>query len=373
MRIAFLGSKGIPGRHGVEVVVESIATRLAQLGHDVTVFGYDWYIGDLDKYRGCKLIKVTVDRNRLIEMPIGMIKNVKKIKESIDQFDIVHIHSADPCLFASSLSGKIPIIATSHGRGYRRQSVGIFRSMSSKLAEKKFVSLPEVSTCVSPTDTDYYNSNYHSDVKYIPNGMPELGQGREVDLREWGLEKGKYILFSAGRLLPSKGLHILLDAYKKLESDIPLVVVGGPSSDIRYYNEQISRAPENTVFTGFISDSRLWSLYRFPKIAVFPSEAEAQSMTLLEFLAMGIDVIYSDIPENEVIARGIGYSYKSGSAKSLVRALNLVLQGISEPDSMDKKREKILEIHNWDRITEKYLSVYAEAISKHTGCRACIK
>ncbi len=43
MRIAFLGTKGIPGHHGVEVVVDSLSPILASLGHEITVYGYDTY------------------------------------------------------------------------------------------------------------------------------------------------------------------------------------------------------------------------------------------------------------------------------------------------------------------------------------------
>lgn len=363
MRIAFLGSKGIPGRHGVEVVVEAIATRLAELGHEVTVFGYDWYMGDLENYRGCKLKSIKVNRNRFCEMPSGIRRSIRYLKKHMDQYDLVHIHSADPCLFAGSLAGKIPVIATSHGRGYRRQSVGSLRSNFSKLAEKIFVSFPNISTCVSPADTEFYNVHYDAEVKYIPNGMPKLGKGNEKDLEEWDLEKGKYILFSAGRILPSKGLHILLDAYDRLKTEIPLVVVGGPSSDEKYFNKQRLRAPEGTVFTGFISDEKLWSLYRYPRVAVFPSEAEAQSMTLLEFLAMGVDVIYSDIPENEIVAGKIGYPFESGSIYSLVEQLSYVLSKEFPAQSDDNCMHRILETHNWDSIVKAYIAEYIEAIS----------
>lgn len=367
MRIAFLGSKGIPGRHGVEVVVEAIASRLAQAKHDVTVYGYDWYIGDREKYLGCSLRKSHVLRNRLLEMPLGMIGSVNDVSKSLEKFDVLHIHSADPCFFAGKLASRVPIVATSHGRGYRRQSVGVLRSQFSKVAEKRFLQIPDVSTCVSPVDTDFYNGTYDGCVRYIPNGMPELGRGVEKDLDEWGLEKGKYILFSAGRLLPSKGLHILIEAYNKLSFEIPLVIVGGPSSDLRYYKEQLKNAPINAIFTGFVSDSRLWSLYRFPRIAVFPSEAEAQSMTLLEFLAMGIDVVYSDIPENVVVANGIGHSFRSNSSDSLCDTLKRVMQMPAGIVDSDCKRNEIIRMHNWDRITDQYVALYSEAISLHSS------
>lgn len=365
MKVAILGSKGLPGRHGVEVVVEETATRIAALGHEVTVFGYDWYMdGHESGFRGCRLHSVKPVRNRFLEMPSVMMRSIRELLCSSGEFDLVHIHSADPCLFSAPLSGRIPLAATSHGRGYRRKSVGRARSLFSRLAERRFLHLPDAASCVSPADTDYYNSiSPGSEVTYIPNGMPELGKGREDDLGEWGLERGGYVLFSAGRILPSKGLHTLLDAWEMLETDIPLVVVGGASAGgERYFREQSGRASQRVIFTGFVSDSRLWSLYRYPRLAVFPSEAEAQSMTLLEFLALGLDVVYSDIPENSMIAQGIGRPFKCGSALSLGRAMECAISGNPpfEPDPV--RLSELVKRHDWDSIVQDYIELYRRAV-----------
>jgi len=365
MRVAILGSKGIPGRHGVEVVVEETATRLAALGHDITIFGYDWYMkGSEEGFGGCALRPVTPVRSKFLEMPSVMIKSVRAVLRDSSEFDLVHIHSADPCYFAAPLVGRLPLAATSHGRGYRRTSVGAVRSHFSRLAEKRFIDLSDAASCVSPADTDHYNSSYPgAEVTYIPNGMPQLGKGSESDLSQWGLKRGEYVLFSAGRILPSKGLHTLLDAWDMLDMNIPLVIVGGPSAGgERYYREQVGRAPETVLFTGFVSDARLWSLYRYPGLAVFPSEAEAQSMTLLEFLAMGLDVVYSDIPENSLVAGDIGRAFKCGSASSLATVMRGALEGTLPCQPDQTGLGELVKRHDWDSIAQDYIELYKRAV-----------
>ena len=50
MKIAVLGIKGVPGRHGVEVVVDSLIPHLTALGHDITVYAYKSYSQATDDY-----------------------------------------------------------------------------------------------------------------------------------------------------------------------------------------------------------------------------------------------------------------------------------------------------------------------------------
>ena len=55
MKIAILGTKGIPGHHGVEVVVDSLAPYLLKFGHEVTVYGYQSYTKSDDNLNGIQI------------------------------------------------------------------------------------------------------------------------------------------------------------------------------------------------------------------------------------------------------------------------------------------------------------------------------
>ena len=84
-------------------------------------------------------------------------------------------------------------------------------------------------------------------------------------------------------------------------------------------------------------------------------------MTLLEFLALGVDIVYSDLPENSAITNGIGLSFKSGDSQSLAESLKRALAG--ECSNEEESRKSILRMHDWDEITEKYIACYQEAVS----------
>lgn len=364
MRIAILGSKGIPGRHGVEVVVENISSRLADLGHSVSIFGYSTYFEGLDYYKNCKLIPLKGSINKYLEMPSHAINAAKTIhRQYKNSFDVLHIHSSDTCLFLSSLKKYFPTVATSHSRTYLRSEIDPIRKISSKIAEKYYLSAGDVLTGVSPIDVDYYNSVNHrlkGKVRYIPNGLPITSCDLPLS-EEFGIEPGSYILFSAGRIIPSKGLHTLLEAYANLKISIPLVVVGDRGFNDSYYDHVRKIAPENTIWLGFLTGDALHGVYQNAKFAVFPSLYEAQSMTLLEFLGFGVYVVYSDLPENTAVTQGLGTSFVAGSSQSLSQAISYVLE--NNPSVKIENRDKVVEIHNWDVITKQYLQAYKNAIA----------
>lgn len=363
MRIAIMGSKGVPGRHGVEVVVENIAIRMAALGHEISIFGYSSYLGGQTEYKGCKLIPIDGSSNKFLEMPSHAIKARKLLLAKYSNaFDIVHIHSTDPCLFSKTIQSKLPVVATSHGRAYLRSEVDPVRKQFSKFAEKSFLKAGHVITGVSPVDVDYYNSldsSPRNNVKYIPNGLPTMKSDIPLPASA-ELKSGEYILFSAGRIIPSKGLHILQKAIEDINTDLPLAIVGGKGFDEEYFKQVKKTVRNKCKWLGFLRDDELYGVYKHAKIAVFPSLYEAQSMTLLEFLALGVNIIYSDLPENKAITGDIGLPFESGNPDSLRKALLQALHGNCSNDPAS--RDIIVQRHNWDKITEQYIKTYKQAI-----------
>jgi len=363
MRIAMLGSKGVPGRHGVEVVVDNIASRMSSWGHDVSIFGYSSYFGNSTEHNGCRLISIKGSPNKFLEMPTHAIKarNVLLTKYP-DSFDVVHIHSTDPCLFSKSIRNRLPVVATSHGRAYLRTEVDPVRKILSRIAEKFFLKTGHVTTGVSPVDVDYYNSLGKSstgNIKYIPNGLPSIPNA--IPLPEsLGLTSNGYILFSAGRIIPSKGLHILQEAMANLDTDLPLAIVGSKGFDEEYYRQVKNTLTNKCKWLGFLRDDALYGVYKHANIAVFPSLYEAQSMTLLEFLALGVNIVYSDLPENRAITGNIGLPFKSGDSYSLHQALSQALNG--DCPNEQSSRNEIVQNHNWETITKQYIDAYKQAI-----------
>jgi glycosyltransferase involved in cell wall biosynthesis len=358
VEIAVLGTKGIPGHHGVEAVVDSLAPHLASKGHNVTVYGYDSYTKAADDYRGVRIRTVSGSSLKNIEM-VSHMWNASLDTRS-RSYDLVHIHSTDPCLLAWLPRSRYGIVATSHGQAYLRKKWGVVARTMSKVAERFFLRLPDAVTCVSRPLADYYKSKHGRDVIYIPNGMDLRDKPDESLLEKWGLEAGGYVFCSAGRIERTKGLHTLLEAYGSLKLEIPLVIAGGGrGTDVEYFNElNLSKTP-GVKYVGFLTGDDYYCLFAHARVFVFASEYEAMSMALLEGLSFGLPTVYSDIPENTAVADGLGFPFRVSNAGSLAAELDYVLTHPDEVMELGRKARAVIgERHNWAVIADQYNEVY---------------
>lgn len=360
MKIAILGTKGIPGHHGVEVVVDSLLPYLASMSHDVTVYGYESYTKFTDDYFGAKIKTVKGSSHKNFEM-ISHMWNAS-LATRRECFDVVHVHSTDPCLLAWLPKTRFGIVATSYGKAYRRKKWGLPAIAMSKMAEQFFIHLPDIITSVSKPLVDDYKNKYGKDVVYIPNGIKLREKPDKAFLKKWDIEAQKFFFCSAGRIERTKGLDTLLAAYAKIGSDLPLVIAGGGSgSDFDYFDELKKNKPDGVKFVGFLTGDEFFSLYAYAGIFVFPSEYEAMSMALLEGLSSGVPTVYSNIPENEAVANGLGYAFEVSNANSLAEELNYVLSHYPKAVVRACRAKAIIrEKHNWEVIAKQYNDIYAK-------------
>ncbi|MCK4549171.1 MAG: glycosyltransferase family 4 protein [Candidatus Krumholzibacteria bacterium] len=360
MKIAILGIKGVPGHHGVEVVVDSLLPHLSALGHEITVYGYSSYCEASTDYNGALVVPVKGSACKNIEMFSHMWHS--SIDTRRHDYDIVHIHSADPCILARIPRARYGIVATSHGQAYIRKKWSAAARSMSKLAERFFIRVPRIKTSVSKPLADYYNSKYGAGVRYIPNGIVFRDKPPVSLLEKWGLEEGGYLFCSAGRIEKTKGLSTLVEAYGKLDPGIPLIVAGGGSAtDESYFEELKKNSPDGVRFVGFLTGDEFFALYAHAKVFVFPSEYEAMSMALLEGLSFGTPTVFSDIPENRAVADGIGFAFQVSDADSLVKQLDFVLSHPEEAAAAgERAAAHVRAEHSWEADARLYDDVYKE-------------
>ena len=90
---------------------------------------------------------------------------------------------------------------------------------------------------LSEGNRKYFKDMYGRNATLIPNGVekPELKEAKLI-LERYGLKKKSYILFLA-RIVPEKGLHYLIEAFKDIATDKKLCIVGGTSHSGEYVEQ----------------------------------------------------------------------------------------------------------------------------------------
>lgn len=120
--------------------------------------------------------------------------------------------------------------------------------------------------------------------------------------QKYKIPSGRYIL-SVSSIEPRKNISSLLNAWEKvcplIDDDIQLVLVGRSNPRI-FSDAGLSRIPPRVVFTGFVDDADLPSLYQDALVFAYLSLYEGFGLPPLEAMAAGVAVLTSDttsIPE----------------------------------------------------------------------------
>ena len=370
MKIAMIGHKRIPGRSGgVEVVVEELATRMAQKGHDVTAYNRNCGEEKLKTYHGVRIKEVRTFQHSALNAMVYSVFATARC--ALKKYDVVHFHAEGPCAMIplAKLCGK-RVVATIHGLDWQRGKWGGFASKYIMFGEKMAAKHADKVIVLSKNVQNYFKETYGCDAVLIPNGInPVTTEPADIIREKFGLEKDSYILFLA-RITTEKGLHYLIDAYKKLNTDKKLVVAGSIEPQTEYIRSVLEQAGEakNIIFTNFVSGKTLASLYSNCFVYVLPSDIEGMPMTLMEAVGYDARVIVSDIPENVDCLNGYGNSFEHGNIASLQAVLEhcLANEALKAQDfkenmtaaAVQAQRAALKEKYDWEHITDQTLAVY---------------
>ena len=373
LNISMIGHKRIPSREGgIEIVVEELSTRMVKLGHRVDVYnrsGYHVSGKEFDEKHGKVLEGVRLHViptlksstfNAIVYSILASI--VATAKSAFRKGCVIHFHAEGPCimLWLPKLFG-IRTVATIHGLDWQRAKWGGFATKMLKLGEKIAAKYADEVIVLSKNVQKYFKDTYNREVKYIPNGINEPTLREPEDIKRlYGIEKNEYILFLA-RIVPEKGAHYLINAFKKMDTNKKLVIAGGESHSQEYMNtiREMCKSDARIAMTGFVQGKTLEELYSNAYLFVLPSDVEGMAISLLEAMSYGNACLVSDIEENLEVVEDYAFSFKHGDEDDLKAKLEYL---INNEDQVNSKKaqssEFILNKYNWDKVVEETIETY---------------
>lgn len=366
MKIAMIGHKRIPGREGgIEVVVEELSVRMASLGHRVYAYNRkSRRVPSRKEFKSVRIITIpTIEKKSTDALIYSFFATIHAL---FGKYDVIHYHALGPSvmLIIPHLL-RIPTVVTVHGLNYKTPK---WRGIGEKyiyLGEKIVAKYADEIIVLSQKQKEYFKNVYNREAIFIPNGITlNTLLDPNIIKKKWGLKKQGYILM-VSRIVPGKGIEHLVEAYKRIDTDLPLVLAGESRFATGFYNslkEQI--AEESKILTvGFISGDTLQELYSNAALFVFPSEAEGMPLSLLEALSYNIPCLVSDIPENLEVSKEYAQSFRAGDIDDLERQLKNCLVHRKEL-FVRESRSYIKENYNWDQVVRKTLKCYEESMKK---------
>jgi glycosyltransferase involved in cell wall biosynthesis len=358
LRVAFIGGRGVISKYsGIEAYYEEVGKRLAEMGHEVTVYCRNYFTPALAEHNGMRLVRLPTIRSKHLETLIHT--SLSTTHALTQRYDVVHYHALGPALFSflPRLLGRKTAV-TVQGLDWQRKKWGWLASAVLRLGERASGFLPNGTMVVSQVLQRRYRDIHGIEAFYLPNGgvLRERSEPRKI--LEWGLQPEKYVLF-LGRISPEKGCHLLVEAFEQIETDVKLVMAGASSYCDAYSRELQRHASDRIRMLDWVSGDTLDELLTNAMLFVLPSDMEGLSLALLDAMGAGLCVLTSDVPENRELVDGAGFTFRLGSATDLAdRLLFLIANPAVREAAGRTAKKRIEEQYQWQTIARDIEKTY---------------
>lgn len=178
-------------------------------------------------------------------------------------------------------------------------------------------------------------------------------------------EPNDRIVLYVGRLVPVKGVDVLIEAVPKILSvhpNVKLVIIGEGYARQHLSNLVRSLGIDHKVyFAGYISDHEVRKILHHAEVQVIPSRYEPFGIVCLEAMASGVPVVASDIGGlSEIMEDGVtGLKVPPDNSDALASAVNRVLSDATLRDSISEKaREQVVKQFSWEAVVDMMIQIY---------------
>ena len=367
MRIAMIGCKGIPASlargGGIERHVEILSNRLADMGHDVSVYVRP-YANPRQRMTLKKIKLVTIPSLRTKYLDAWTHTLFSLCHAIFQGYDIIHIHGVGPSTLAwipRLFSPRSSVVVTFHSRDRFHEKWSIFGRLYLAYGEWTAVTFPHATIAVSHVIQQYCKRMFHKTPYFIPNGVSVPERSKDImRITRMGLKPERYFL-GLGRLVPHKAYDIAIEAFYGLKTDMRLVIAGDPGHDLKTAEKLYALAERDprVLMAGYRHGEELEQLLAHCTALIHPSRSEGLSVAVLEAMAMGRPVIISDIPENLEVVDGCGIIFQTNSVTGLRK---LMQRAIDHPEEMIEHgecgKERVRDMYGWESVAKKTDLVY---------------
>ncbi len=368
MRIAILGTRGIPASYGgFETFAEHLSTRLVARGHDVTVYCRAHYVSPRQlEYHGVRLKVLPTIRHKYFDTVVHAFLSALHAVPS--RFDAALICNAANAPFASILRGTgTPVAINVDGLEHKRKKWNLLARKYYVLAERLSTILPNVTVTDAKVIQDYYATRYHARSTMIAYGAEVERKPDRAAVRRWRVEPNRYVLY-VSRLEPENNARMVIEAFKKVRTAYRLLVVG----DAPYAHEYIkdlkerARGDRRIIFTGFVFGQDYRALQQNAYCYVHATEVGGTHPALLEAMGYGNCVLTLATPENIEAVGDAGIPY--ADEVDLTQKLQRVLRDGSLVQSYRNRAQlRVQQNYDWEHVVDQYEQLFASITGKEVS------
>ena len=360
MKIAILGTRGVPARYGgFETLADQLATRLVRRGHHATVYCRKPFVGPNDDFdrRIRRVILPTISSMHLDTLFNTFLSVLHVLFTDSEALLICNVANS-PVAWIPRLVGK-PTALNVDGLDRKRRKWNFLGRWFLHLCEALAVFTPTRLVTDAGTIRNYFWNRYHKTSEMIAYGADPVTT--DGDFFDFGLSSRQYILYVA-RLEPENNPEFVIRAYRDVDTDWPLVIVGGNPYRPAYVKQLESIADKRVVFTGPVYGDGYWRLQNNAGLVVFAGEIGGIHPVLVEAMAARNAILYLDTPTNHETTGGCGISFRLEQHELATKMTQL----IGSPQQIQQLRQRAQrfaqENYSWERIVDQYERLFEDML-----------
>src|SRR5215471_7772098 len=370
MKIALLGTRGIPNRYGgFEAFFEKLSQYLVRDGHEVTVYCRRAFTrpGDdaLIDPRIRRVILPSISAKHF-DTPVHTFLSVMHLVFTRADIVLMCNVANSPVAWIPRLFGK-PVVLNVDGLDRQRKKWGAVARIVLSVCELFSTFTPTRVVTDSETMQQYYHKRYGKSSVMIGYGA-EPPQSHEAPpeasvLQRFGLEPQQYVLY-VSRLEPENNPELVVRAYAKTELPWPLVMVGSNAYDPAYEKRLHSLAGERVIFTGSIYGDGYWQLQQNAACFVFACEVGGIHPALVEAMAAGNPPLYLNKESNRETAGDCGLVFEHNEDDLAAKLQQLFCDPKLREELTTKGTARARERYSWAGITRRYETLLQSLVDK---------
>ncbi len=363
MKIAILGTRGIPNNYGgFEQCAEHLSVGLVENGYDVTVYSVDYHPYNKDKFKGVNIIKKWCPEKK-IGSAAHFIYDFICLRDALRKnFDVIFEFGYQSVAISFVLlSIKDAIIVTNmDGLEWKRKKWSLFVKKITKWFERIAASKSTFLISDNKGIQDYLKQKYNVKSKLIPYGADEV-MNVDNSFEVYNVEQFSYFLLIA-RLEPENNIEMILDGYVKSEKLFPFLVVGNQKTK---YGRVLQNKYKDTgvIFLGRVFNKKhLDSLRRFAQCYFHGHSVGGTNPALLEAMAAKSFIFAHDNVFNRDVLGDNAFFFNSDTevTQMLLNFSKLVLK---KEEMIDNNTEKIRNKYFHKNIINQYIELINEVTS----------
>jgi glycosyltransferase involved in cell wall biosynthesis len=355
MKIAFIGSRGVPARYGdFETATEEIGRRLAERGHQVTVYCRPGN-GDASEtvYKGMRKIYVPCVKKKSLETLTHTA--VALIHAAFRSYDVLIImNPANGPLCIIPRLRRTPFALHVDGLDWERSRWPKFGRAFIRFGAWCSTKLAPALIADSRGIQDFYRTTWNRETVYAAYGADIQEPRSAARLHELGLESRGYLLVVA-RLEPENHTDLIVQAYKNMDTDLPLVIVGDTNYASDYINALKKSESESIRFLGGVYDADLLeTLLQHCQVYLHGHSVGGTNPVLLQAMAASCAIVCLNVSFNGEVVGNTALTFEP-DAGSLESTLSDLLENPAPLETFrGEARSRVETLYTWEAVTDAY-------------------